>query len=665
MTEKLHSTETHGQPALIPVEELTERFRSRTVRPGRLPITLIIILIVSLCGCAAPIGVQRVGLEAAYREINANALTGTKLSPETTIVLQRFDLVERFEKDPAAAIALLHEKATRDPRRDLRFALAELSFYHGKHLEQRPIINGHPTGAADYYLMAALYAYYFLLGPASEAQAAQPTTLPTNPYDHQVQVAAALYNQALSKGFATGPDGRLEFQNALRHLPVGDVEISLDSKALPWPLEDFTKFLPADDYIVYGLSIRNRTPGLGLPLIGVHKKTPDYPKGPVMPITAFLRVTGGIGDLGEKTARATLEFFSAFEETDLTVNGRPVPMETDSTAPLAYRLSDTDIWWEFGLHRFFSGEQQKPELILMQPYLPGRIPVVFIHGTASSPLWWAEMWNTLRSDPAIRRRYQFWFFMYNSGISTSISAAALRDTLTATVAKLDPDGKDAALHQMVLVGHSQGGLLANFSVVKSGDTLWNAISKVSLDDLDVGPETKQQIRHYMFIEPLPFVTRVVYIATPHRGSFRATSWVQNIMRRMITLPHDLLTTNPAVYLHLSEQLKLPSELRTKTLTSVDSQSPDNPVLKALVQLPTAPGVTTHSIIAVQGKGDPTKGNDGVVTYASAHIDSAESEYIVRDQHSCQGNPLVIEEVRRILLVHLASLDAAKPNTKGE
>jgi pimeloyl-ACP methyl ester carboxylesterase len=641
-----------------------KRKRDRMNRKGTTGVArfLPFILLTSalLSACATPISVRKVGLEAAYREINANAITGMTLSPETIIVLQRFDLVERFDKDPAAAIALLHEKAIHDTRLDLRFALAELSFYHGKQLEQRAIINGHPTGAADYYLMAALYAYAYLLGPAGDA----PSHTPINPYDHAFRIAATLYNQALGKGFATGPDGRLEFEPGVRQLPVGRLTISLKPDALPGRLEEFNLFLPADDYIVRGLSVRNRTPGLGLPLIAVHKKTSDYPRGPVLPATAFLRVAGSLSDLADETARATLEFYSAFEEMNVVVNGRTVPMETDSTAPLAYRLSDTDLWSQLGLRRFFSGEEEKPELIMMQPYRPGRIPVVFIHGTASSPLWWAEMWNTLRSDPAIRQRYQFWFFKYNSGLPTAISAAALRDTLTATVSKVDPGGEDAALLQMVLVGHSQGGLLANLSVVKTGDTLWRALSSVSLDDLKAGPDIKERLRRYFFIEPLPFVTDVVYIATPHRGSFRATSWVQNIMRKMITLPHDLLTTNPAVYLNFSRQLNLPSEVRARTLTSVDSQSPKNPVLKALVQLPVAPGVTTHSIIAVQGEGDPTKGNDGVVDYSSAHVDGVASEFIVRAGHSCQDNPLVIEEVRRILLVHLASIEAPQSHKEG-
>lgn len=87
-------------------------------------------------------------------------------------------------------------------------------------------------------------------------------------------------------------------------------------------------------------------------------------------------------------------------------------------------------------------------------------------------------------------------------------------------------------------------------------------------------------------------------------------------------------------------------------TSIDSMSPENPNLQMLATLPLAPGVTGHSIIAVNPGMEIESGNDGVVEYRSAHLDGMASEFIVRTEHSCQGHPFTIEEVRRILREHI-------------
>ena len=77
------------------------------------------------------------------------------------------------------------------------------------------------------------------------------------------------------------------------------------------------------------------------------------------------------------------------------------------------------------------------------------------------------------------------------------------------------------------------------------------------------------------------------------------------------------------------------------------------LIKALAEIPLVPGVRGHSIIAVQGDGDPKLGNDGVVEYTSAHLNGMASEFIVRSDHSSQLNPLAIDEVRRILVENLS------------
>jgi hypothetical protein len=213
-----------------------------------------------------------------------------------------------------------------------------------------------------------------------------------------------------------------------------------------------------------------------------------------------------------------------------------------------------------------------------------------------------------------------------------------------------------------VIGHSQGGLLTKLSVVEPGDALWRSLSDKKIEDLKTPPAMKSLLRKWMFFEPLPFVKRVVYISTPFRGSFRAQGWVRSIIQRLVSLPLSILSLpvdiakkEPNVISNLLSQTKLPVEFRNKMPTSVDGMSPSNPLLQALAKMPVAPGVKTLSIISIAGDDEPPNGNDGVVEYRSAHQDGVESEYIVRSPHSCQGHPLTIEEVRRILLEHLESI----------
>jgi len=152
---------------------------------------------------------------------------------------------------------------------------------------------------------------------------------------------------------------------------------------------------------------------------------------------------------------------------------------------MALGLNNSSIW-NLGLAQFFSAEEKvRTGIRLVQPYFPGRIPVVFVHGTASSPVWWAEMWNTLFADPVLREHYQFWAFNYASGNPITYTAGILRNDLMDQVKTLDPDGKDPALRQMVIIGHSQGGLLAKLTATDTGDRLWRLASRTNIDELKV------------------------------------------------------------------------------------------------------------------------------------------------------------------------------------
>jgi triacylglycerol esterase/lipase EstA (alpha/beta hydrolase family) len=208
---------------------------------------------------------------------------------------------------------------------------------------------------------------------------------------------------------------------------------------------------------------------------------------------------------------------------------------------------------------------------------------------------------------------------------------------------------------MVLIGHSQGGLLAKLAVTPTEDKLWRVLSDKRLEDLSISEGLRQELRRNLFFEPLPFVKRVIFMSTPHRGSFLASNFARRFAARLIKLPSKLVDTASHLS-QLGESLRLPLHLRRRIPTSLDGMSPNNPFLLALAEIPPESGVNCHSIISVKGNGAPEQGDDGVVAYQSAHVDYAQSELVVRSSHSCQGNPAAIEEVRRILLEHLAVVD---------
>jgi hypothetical protein len=258
-----------------------------------------------------------------------------------------------------------------------------------------------------------------------------------------------------------------------------------------------------------------------------------------------------------------------------------------------------------------------------------------------------EMYNRLLGDHEVRSRYQFWFFQYDSANPIALSALNLRKALTEALARLDPEGKDPALHRMVLIGHSQGGLLVKMQAISTGDQLWNAVSRKPLQELELKDTTRDLLQKAFFLEPLPAVSRVLFIATPQRGSFVAgRQFLANFVRRLLTPSPLTIEITTDVFRNRDALVGLPV-----VPTAVDNMSPKHPFIQGLQKIPVASSIKAHSIIAVEGDGPVEQGNDGVVEYSSAHIDGVESELVVRSSHSTQGKPETIEEVRRILLLH--------------
>jgi len=616
-------------------------FRSRR-RAGLVTGWAVVALVaLSLSACGSFVSVKRVPPETVGRELSANVLTGDRPSTPTRNVLLEHGLLEAFDADPVGTLARLHKAmVAEDGDFEDLFALAELAFRQAQ--EAKDVTR---------YLEAVVYAYAFLCG---EGHGPSPSR-----FDPRLRMAADLYNRALTLALAN-PDGSEVTPRSGRFaLSFGVLDIDMDPDALRVGAYAFDRFTPVADLEVEGLNMRYRRAGLGAPL-AASLKPADPEKAPRdflppemnLAVTMLLRIPDARRTLVQGGLLAgRLDMYLAAEPEAISIGGERVPLEVEPTAALAYTLSQVPIL-EREIRHFVgltTPGRTGETLATTAPYRPGLIPVVFIHGTFSSASRWAEMVNRLEADPEIRRAYQFWFFAYDSSNPIAYSALQLRRLLTSALTQLDPVGADPALARMVLIGHSQGGLLAKMLSVDTGDQLWDRISKVPLLQLRLSAESRETLQESLFVTPFPAVRRVVFISTPHRGSFVAgRQMVANLLRRLVRAPAALAGLGA----ELARHPELLGGRRFVLPTAVDNMSPRSAFIEALAPIPVAPGIHAHSIISVKGDGPYERGNDGVVEYASAHIEPVDSEVVVRSSHSTQGVPATIEEVRRILRLHL-------------
>ena len=597
-----------------------------------------------LAGCASPIGIRIANPREVQRYLTRSALTADQPSDFSKNELRRYDLLEAYEEDPVAALAKLHAAAlAEDLPPDTLFALAELSF-----------LQADDDSKQGTYGAAAVYAYALLLPEGNRPL--------LDPLDPRARITADLYNRALTSAFKRTKEGTLALDGSgVVELPFGRLTVVPSPDMLRVNGSELYDLQPVAELEVRGLRNRYRQPGIGAPLAAKTRPLPGVVQ-PIevapnvrLPVTAVLLIDSPLAGIRSGDLHARLEILSSLEGDHVEIAGRSVAVESEPTAALAAGLADSKFW-KRELQVFLGnalGVRTTSGLFAIRPYNKSRIPAVFVHGTASSPARWADMVNDLLADPRLRDRYAFWFFTYDSGNPIVYSGYQLREALTQAVDRADPSGVSPCARDMIVLGHSQGGILTKLTAIDSGNAFWANASATPLDELALAPDDKELLRKVMFVKPLPFVREVIFLATPQRGSYLAgPQFVRRLAEYFVRLPSDvvrvgtdLATLAPKGAGGLSLE-KIP--------TSIDNMSPGHPFIKALAQIPVSPKVVAHSIISVEDDAPLDQAGDGVVKYQSAHIEGVESELIVRSPHSgMQAEPATVEEVRRIFLEHSA------------
>ena len=581
-----------------------------------------------------------------------------RASERTIETLRRYDLERRYRRDVDTTIAKLEAFARERMEPDVVYALAELSWLEGRRLDR-----WRKAAAIDHYLDAAAYAFDYLFDGDPLLVSGR------NPSDPRFRLACELYNDSLERLIrAAQSDRRIEADGTVKLRVHGKEQVfPVVLRETPWKPADVDQILLASDFVVSGVNAKTYQYGIGVPLIGVRQTEAAgkgderfYPPEMAFPLTGFLVPKSRLKDTDHQRdgGRAcSLELVDPVRRRSVGP-GTPMMVESDFTTPLAYMWSRTDLnryRWN-GLLR--PGEaMQRANLMLLRPYEPDKIPVVMVHGLISSPLAWIPMLNDLLRDPRIQQNYQFFLYMYPTGVPIPVAAALLRDSLQEASGRYNPSDTNPRFNQMVLLGHSMGGLLSHAMTVDSGNLWWQINSDQSFDQMVGDPAVLDELRSYMFFKPLKFARRVVFIATPHHGSDMSRGVVGRVGNSLIgdtdhvaSLLQKLVKDNSDAF---------PRRFR-RLPTSIETLSPDSEILLALLKMKPGPGVAYHSIIGSLRAEGVAHTTDGVVPYRSAHIeiDGLESERVVRtEDHGVQKNPEAIREVMRILLEHLDAVNA--------
>jgi pimeloyl-ACP methyl ester carboxylesterase len=615
-----------------------------------------------MAGCDM-VGVHHVTPKEYATQRRSDVLSTRKLSDGT---LQTLNVVALTRDECAANFTrctntLLLSDGLDDERR--LSALAELWLSYAI---QRDSANNGPQvsdPALDAYLQSARYAYAYLFyttrDPGERAFETRQSQV-LDFYNYATQQAVGSFFKLLPELGTDWNSRAIAGWNLLK--PSTDVYLG-SGDYIPKEL------IPAEGLRFSGLRNVYRRDGFGSEFVAIGSPPPEtdqpWREPNYVPLTAVLEFPGDTLSSVLSTHDVRLFAKNPYLDSSITLDNQIIPLAANFTAPYGVWLARSGFATQSIRSLFGRGGITKPEVLLMQPYDPNRLTVIMLHGLASSPEAWINVVNEVTGDEQLRRTYQVWEVYYPTNQPVAANRLEISKALEETIHHFDPTGHAVASRHIVLIGHSMGGVIARLLVSSSDDKLWSVVPQRK----DLTPEEKQKVRQllapYLQFEPMPQVTRAVFLAAPHRGTpvaqWKLARWIGNLIRLPVTLLEQSKNLTDAM------QGKTTSgDTPTRLPNSIDNLSNEDPFIKASSTLPISSNVHYHTIVGVYKlKGPLNDSDDGVVPYASAHLDGADSELAVPAWHNVQDTPQAIMELRRILRLHASTLHCLRSDGTHE
>lgn len=554
--------------------------------------------------------------------------------------------LEHYAWRPAPIVSPIGSAAKASPLCGIGVAASDIALAESHYTQALALAERRQAACVDHFYQAAILAWPALGGMAHGASSCRE---------------GELYHSAVT-GLLTSAQrhGRWNPQLGLMVKGVGGLTpVPAVYRGFAWEPRDFHELAPVGSYEVPLMSRQFRSPGVGVPLVVVRRDGPSKPflkNVSSFAATAVLHPpAGGAATCptpDDRSPRFVLEFINPLNNGVLGGPLGDIPLARDLSAPFAYPPKEDDRAWLTDF--LLPGSATKGDgLFMLEPYQPGKVPVVFVHGLLSDPRTWTNMVNELHADRELTERYQFWGFRYSTGAQFFESAALLRRQLGEVRQAYDPQHTDPAMSQMVVVGHSMGGLLAKLQVVYSGDDLWTTLANRPPSAIVATPEVRGRLTEQLFFSPNPDIARVVFIGTPHQGSEDASRCIGQLGAALVESDPQrdrehaqLVRDNPGVF-NVEFERRIPR--------SIDLLEPQNPFLLTTMRLRFRAGVEVHSVAGVIDRLISTEPSDGVVRLTSARLLGASSERIAPAKHTeLTQDSTVISEVARILHEHARS-----------
>ncbi len=625
---------------------------------SRLRCAFLLLIVVQLSGCAM-VTVKSVSAGEYIAMKRGDILTNGTLSVATLETLRVLGLEEGpCRKQITHCIETLQQAdGLTDERRLATLAEVWLQAALSRTPKQQVPVSDH---ALDAWLEAArhAYAYLFFTARTPGERAFE---------DRQTQVRD-YYNYAVQQS-ATGLFQRLRGSAPGVRPQVGHWSIAADLSRFPRADDTHLprELIPASSLRFDGLRSTYRRDGFGAELVAVIEETdaekaadPAYLELPTASVTALIQFNGERLDEVLTTHQIRIVNYDPYMWPNIQLQGQRIPLAGNFTASYGLWLARSGFATQ-SLRTLLGNARgiTTPVVYPMQPYDPRRRIILMLHGLASSPEAWVNVANEVLGDETLRQHYQVWQVYYPTNLAIAYNHTVIREAVTQTLKHFDPAGTAPASHDMVLIGHSMGGVLARLMVSTAQADHWQLPLQIR-----PAPGKSEEAAHRFLMsmlsfEPLPNVSRAIFIAAPHRGTAFASNRMGRWVASMIKLPATLLTRleDVADAAITGEKDSTPKQSR-RVPNSIDGLRDTDPFIREAATLPISTQVRYHSIIACRdARVALEKSDDGFVPYRSAHLDGAVSEKVITSFHSVQETPQAILEIRRILREHLIEVDA--------